>query len=1275
MGYLAKLNADGHVMWCTMLSGADIGDHQPLRIGSSINDLVERNGEYWAVGRTSYPGGSGMVPFVVRVSSSGVRLDHELYTMGQANTTLPLDWPQEPEGWFTQIASDPATDRLLITGYFNTPMVPERAIALVLEPGADPFQPTWFRFTGNTYELEFTGVHHTTSPHYTTGGGFVTTDGVTRIIWPIISNYEIGYPASGPHSATLFVHGFGPSGAFEWTTSLGEVRAYDLQSDICQMADGNLAVVSSKWARGYSLGGEHVSYATLPSTTQTCLDADFGYTEGVAPIIWNMETWLFNYWNTDPFVAKLNAATGVPIGAAQWDADPSTTFECSYGDLRDQECVYKITEAGDGGWVVSGNTSHNFDDMYLTKIKPGCQSALAYEPLPLNTQGKYELQTNETWNTDRNIYGTIVVPDGKTLTINNSAVIRFADTQKLYWPTRIEVEAGGTLFMNDNAVLAAVEGCPDALWDGVLIKGDGLASQFTTGAQGRALLEYCTIAQSRVGTLAANEFAMGPMSPEDPSQFSGGIIIANEVTYRNNVYDVAFSEYENFTPNHPYYQVRQNVSTFTKCHFLNGGDLNYPGPAAKDHVLLNFVRGIVFDGCDWDVDLTTTEYADIKQLGTGIHSINSTFSVIDFCISDPGPYGCGNQLHSRFGNLNRAIVATTFDPSRTFKVDGAVFDKNNMGIYMSGIQDQMITRCAFDVAEPQVPGLIFVPYALYGDQCTGYTIQENSFTTTEPEGHVKVGAIISNSGKAPNLIYNNSYDKLFAAQLVEGNNRYTNIINPGNPYQGQGLEIRCNDFGQTATNKYDVALTGTLPTIAKQQGRNAVQSGGAPDPTKPAGNVFSDNCINPEGDYYVEDLGTEYIQYWYHESSVYHTQPICYNFIEPSSAFALYVSKEQACPTHLGKDGPTHLSEAHEGKEGFDSAQEAYDATKDNGNSAGLVAYLENPANSTTAKRNALLSVAPKASLESLKAAFNSDPALSDWHLTQSLVANSPLDGEALQWTYTSGLDPFFINLVDGAQTGEVNLLTVLQMEMAQFSQEKAEALYGLGQDAWLKATETGEALDSLLVWTARYAPENAKATEAGVLGAKGAFNALELLAANEELSSLEPEKFTVLKLWAQAEQANGWQQPDQGTVNELQNIAQQTDVIGSAHAAAWLHALGEELAPEVIVLPDMTKSSNQNRNSTSVRARTEAVPLELLEAYPNPTAGAQWVVYSLPEASEHASLLVQDALGRLVVTRSVNNKNGILEFNTTSWSAGAYTAQLVLDGIQMGQLKLIVQR
>ncbi|MCB0771133.1 MAG: T9SS type A sorting domain-containing protein [Flavobacteriales bacterium] len=1234
----------------------------------------------YAVSRTVLPGNNpglymvseayGFMPgpsvFATRLNSDGTVYDAHMFVAGE---------PVIPPGasgvyvYNVDIKEHNGTEHVLITGAYPS----NGAIHSFLWHFNDAMNAPYTvdpNFNLTTEHPAVANEHNASGVQISTSATLEDREGQLVAIWPVLSNYLYNNPYHPNAVADLKVHGLpinDPSA--RWTNDLGEVRAYDLRAGVVGTNDGGIAIVSSRYAPGFDATTPFCWNDVSPAT-QSCLQSTFNAIDwegGSDPC----SAPYFRYWNTDAYVAKLDKANGSLLWETQFDAEPTSPSGCFPDDMRKNECMYQIVNAEDGGLVICGNTSHNFDDAYLAKVKPSCQASLNYEPLPLNSQGQYILTSNETWASDRNIYGTIVIPSGVTLSITDNATIRFADSQQLYWPTRIEVEAGGTLNVM-NATLAAVEGCPGSLWDGVLIKGDHDASQLTAGAQGQAFYTNSLIAQARIGTLIANTFTLGPIGTETSENHSGGIVQATNTTFRNNVYSVSFSPYENHTPYQPS-AIRANLSSFKTCHFENTGDAVFPGPATMDHVLLNFVRGITFEGCDWKVDLTTTAYEDIAQLGTGLHSINSSFSVIDFCISDPGPYGCGSQTHSSFENLNRGIVATTFDPSRTFKVDGTRFTKNNMGIYMSGIQNQVITRCAFEVPEPQVPGLIFVPYGVYSDQCTGYTIQENSFNTNEQAGHPKVGLIINNSGKAPNLIYNNRFDNLLAAQLVQGKNRYVSAT--PSPYEGQGLEIRCNDFGQTAPNLYDVALTGTRPTIARQQGRNAIQSGGAPpDPTKPAGNVFSDNCTdNPLGDYFVQDEDSEWITYWYHESSVFHTTPLCYNFIEPVSTPVVYLNKEQACPTHLVADGPSHIIAAQEGKEGWDDTKDAYDAAKDNGDSEGLVAYLEDPANSSTAKRNALLSVAPKAGLEALKAAFNSEPMLSDWHLAQSLVANSPLDGEALKWTHESGLDPFFTNLVDGAQTGEVNLLTVLQAEMAQYSQKKAEALYGLGQEAWLKATETGEALDSLLVWTARYAPEHAKLTEAGVLSAKGEFSALEIMAANEELSSDEPEKFSVLKLWAQAEQTNGWNQPDQGTVNYLQNLGQQQDVIGSAHASAWMHALGEELAPEVIILPSTAKRAGPP--TAAVKSRTEIAPMEFLEAYPNPTSGTQWVVYNLPEGGEKAMIRVSDALGREIMLKPVGNKTGILEMNTSAWSSGVYNASLSLDDVVVGKMKLMVQR
>lgn len=1263
--YVVKLSPSGDILWCTFLTADNTPDG--LLTSSEAFDIVEitsaQDLEYRVVGHGATLLDNTPRATVYRVNGDGILMNATRYQNGAIGT--PSGWPNAAWSFFYSIAYSSVHDKMFISGAYPGALKTQ-AIGMLLSADDLDQQPDWFKTTVDAPDLIAAG-HLVDKVNYTTGGGFVEA-GSTQIVWPILSNFSYGDFYSGRKEASLFVHGFDLEGEWQWKTDLGLVHAYDLQCDMTATADGKVALVSSKRNNGVVPDGVF-NWADLPGSAQACLTSTFSY-----PIQGNPDEYvnwpttdLLDYWNTDPFVAKLDPTNGAMLWCTQWDADANSTHECSPGDLRNQECLYKITETPDGGLVISGNTSHNFDDYYLTKLHSDCQSKVQYFPLTLNSDGEYILSADETWNTNRNIYGTIVIPNGRTLTINGNATIRFADTQQLHRPTRIVVQPGGKLRV-DNAVLAAVEGCPGSLWDGIMIQGDALASQYPMASQGRAELSNCTIAQSRVANLVANEFVMGQITGEDPDQLSGGVVYASNVSYRNNVYDVAFTPYENHTVSNPN-DIRSNLSRFTGCHFLSDGDPNYPGAWAVDHVLLNFVRGVYFSGCDWGMDLATAPVDNYVQQGVGIHSINSTFVVKGRCDIPnwpaPGP-PCPSTTNSRFSNLLYGIVASTFDPSRTFEVDGATFNRNNFGIYMLGVNDAAITRCTMDVAQTPLPVFGDINYGVYAEECTGYTIQENHFKGIPSGSSYKFGLIINYSGGAPNLVYNNTFDDLMVGTLVQGKNR--------NPETEEGLEIRCNDYGQSALNAFDIALTGVYPTIARQQGRNAQVLPIDPiDPTKPAGNIFSDNCgLQPEvpRDIFVQDDDSEYVQYWHHFSNTFHTEPICYNWIQPEPTGAVYAS-ESACPTHLDQGGVVMLENAELGNVGYTEASAAYDATKDNGDSEGLIAYLVDPINSSVAKRNALLSVAPKASLDALKIAFNCEPALNDWHLTQALVGNSPLDGEVLQWTYESGLAPFFTGLIAGAQSGEVNLLSVLHAEMAYYGQLKAEALYGLGLKTWLDSTST--ALDSLLVWTERYAPAHAKLAQAGVYSAKKNYAALELLAANEELISIEPERFGVLKTWAEAEQNGGWQLVDGSTVTYLQGLALQTDKMGSGHASAWLHALGSTLPPENIIPPNFVKS--RSSRAAAVRTRPESQALELLDAYPNPTSGSQWLVYSLPEGSEQASIQIQDALGRVVMNTNVALGSTMLEVSTNTWNSGLYMARILADDMAIGNLKLIVKR
>jgi len=162
---------------------------------------------------------------------------------------------------------------------------------------------------------------------------------------------------------------------------------------------------------------------------------------------------------------------------------------------------------------------------------------------------------------------------------------------------------------------------------------------------------------------------------------------------------------------------------------------------------------------------------------------------------------------------------------------------------------------------------------------------------------------------------------------------------------------------------------------------------------------------------------------------------------------------------------------------------------------------------------------------------------------------------------------------------------------------------------------------------------------------------------------------YALLKRYAQAEQNGGWSGPiaDQGW---LVGLGAERDVVGSAHANAWLHALGEELPEEIILLP----LEQPKRLLVAEHRASDWPDGPVLEAFPNPSRGPIFLVYEVPEGIAKAELRVVDLSGREVRILSIPKGSGLIEFQTAEWAAGIYLAELRIDGVSAGQAKVIVQ-
>ncbi|MBK9148229.1 MAG: T9SS type A sorting domain-containing protein [Flavobacteriales bacterium] len=1106
----------------------------------------------------------------------------------------------------------------------------------------------------------FAQTHSSALHQFSTNATLVDDQGVIGIAWPVLSDYEITTETySGRSIADLRVYRLSLNNSVpDWVSPLGEVRAYDLQAGVIQTSDGNLAIVSSSWPDPYSISNAF-GYSDLSGTLQTCLE-QFNHD-------WP-NTNQYDYWSTDTYVNKLSLADGSIMWKTKFDSEPGDEGTCFPGDIRKQECMYRITESADGGLVVSGNTSHNFDDAYLVKLLPDCQSRIDYdftvmEALSDDTH-TYTLQGDETWNSDKNIVGTILIPDGITLTISN-CTIRFADTEQLAWPTRIVVERGGKLIVED-ATLTSIDECPNSLWDGIELRGNYFAQQ-TQANQGYLDLNNSTISNARTGVFTARGDFNDPLGAII-KESTGGIVSAQDSRFLNNIHDVVFRPFENRLSNG---DVIPNVSIFKRCDFVTDGGIPVEGLYPNSHVAMEGVRGIPFRGCSWRNTLLGQQLEMPYHQGAGISNNSSSFTVADDCASlVPLGTPCPPQdvTTSSFTNLHRGILAVTYKTDRTFSVDNATFTGTNFGIRMEGAQDASITRCSFDVPTPFTPGIVGATYGVYSDQCTGYRIQENSFRTTQPGAPRKVGLVIKDSGPDYNTFYNNTFDNLYTGSIIQGQNAGED--------DALGLEVKCNDYGLADANFFDNALTGGDVRVQKTQGGPINNPLDQTEWKNPAGNRFSldhTGAGDPEEDWHVQVTATV-VEYFHHfPTATDRTKPnYADNPIEiiTSDQLVGWTSKEQHCPSLLddgGKEVKRLLAEGEHAD--YESSKDAYDATKDNGDTYSLLGYVDDPTKSSTQVRNALQSVAPKVSLDVWQAAFERSPAMSAWHITQALLSNSPLQTEALLMVDDYGLPAGYASLVHAAQNG-LNVLTLLESAMAKHGGNKAEALADLGRMSWLDEEDLAASLDALLALHGELPAENHALAVSGVLTAKGDYSALETLALAEESASDSPERYTLLKRYAQLEQQEGLAEPDEALRTWLANLGQQRDVQGSTWANAWLHALGEELPEEVIVLPETgPKSASRALQVQPVQWHDD----ELLEVFPNPARNAAYVAFDLG-GSDQAQLRVLDVHGRQLSSFVLSGNQGIATIPLDGLGSGLYLIEVLRPDQPSQQARLVVQ-
>lgn len=613
---------------------------------------------------------------------------------------------------------------------------------------------------------------------------------------------------------------------------LGAARAYDLKVGVAGTADGGFVAITSE-PTNY--------YATHSSPTYLDCDND-------------VQTFDTYVWESNAKVVKFNAS-----GTEEWrrvfdDFTPRGTAWPQ--NVKKQECLYQIIEPKPGTYIGCGNNSMDFDCDYAFQLSVPCLPTSAVE-----YNAETPISGTVTWNTNRSIKGTVRIPSGATLKIQDCTV-QFADTKQyndirnIQNPTTIIVEAGGKLYLQ-NAVLKGSTEC-GTMWDGIQLKGNPNATQ-SSSTQPLLTASYATVQDARVAALCGKfDYTFG--DEHDLSLytintgFGGGIVAASNCTFNDNYISYCA------TP----YAVANSNSHFDFCDFENNNamkDLTLssshrnPNQGHYAHALLVATRNVNFRACNFNGNAAFDE----GKRGNGIISVASAFTVKDLLTGYVPFYSTSVGVGSEFNNLNKGIDAYSFGSVyQKALVKNNQFNNVEQGITLNGLNFSTIYNNEFNytTAFAETPNDKWAVYTYGG---LGYDINQNVVNGLD---YNQYGIIARNGYTFDGRIRHNELLSTQYAIQTEQDNRdlrtecnfmydFTTAmsVNPSSPTgalrdQGDG----CDEFLYRPKNRFDPSVCSHLAsTIAFDYFENINN----PDPLLSScmfGSAAKTDCVQPTED-------------------------------------------------------------------------------------------------------------------------------------------------------------------------------------------------------------------------------------------------------------------------------------------------------------------------------------------------------------------------------------------------------------------------------------------
>ncbi|MEI6884714.1 MAG: T9SS type A sorting domain-containing protein [Bacteroidota bacterium] len=631
---------------------------------------------------------------------------------------------------------------------------------------------------------------------------------------------------------------------------------------------------------------------------------------------------------------------------------------------------------------------------------------------------------NQTWSDYRRILHDITIEPGANLTVTGEI--------SLGTGVRIIVKKGAILTIDGGKLTNACHG----LWSWVEVWGDNSKSQYPDPYTGQMYQGQMIIKNG--GTIENSDYAVRLWKPGDYST-GGGIVMAKDALFKNNRHAAEFITFHN---SHPISGApMNNLSYFIHCTFRIDDSYYWSDPFYA-FITMWQVEGIQIKG---SIFSNTKSYTTSIGRGYGIYTIDAGYIIDVYCNSSSTPCPSSSVIRSSFQGLFAGISALNESSPNTVYINKTDFKDNSYGIRLNAVNNATTVLNTIDIGSNSIcPNFTGIGVEL--NNCTGYTIEQNSFTHTGSSnpGDKYLGIrVIGQTNPAfvtYNRIYNNS-----ASGITVGNQAEKNNYDQYNT----GLYYICNENNN---NIYDFYVFGDGGDgIAQYQGSYS----------QPAGNRFSKNANNPYSDFNNQAAWT--ITYKYYDGDPLQLPESVYNIINQGTPI------QNLCPNNYGSNGigieklsteqiSALQSEYADNITAYNNIKGIYESLKDGGSTSTLSSDINNSTPDQTMKlRDELLGSSPHLSREILVAAANKNDVLPDPILFEILAANpDELRNDSLLnylKNKTNPLPNYMIELLKAVAI-DSTYKTTLQAGLSYYYAKSMNAVYALTRDILLDSVK-----------------------------------------------------------------------------------------------------------------------------------------------------------------------------------------------------------------------------